>query len=37
MKIVVIGATGMVGSRVTDEAARRGHSVTGVSRRPAPH
>ncbi|GGR87810.1 3-beta hydroxysteroid dehydrogenase [Streptomyces aureoverticillatus] len=33
MKITVIGATGMVGSRVTDEAARRGHTVTAVSRR----
>ncbi|MER5302526.1 NAD(P)H-binding protein [Streptomyces lasiicapitis] len=37
MKIAVIGATGMVGSRVTDEAVRRGHTVTAVSRRlPAP-
>lgn len=35
MKITVIGATGMVGSRVTDEAVRRGHAVTAVSRRPA--
>ncbi|MFD5702339.1 NAD(P)-dependent oxidoreductase [Streptomyces lasiicapitis] len=33
MKIAVIGATGMVGSRVTDEAVRRGHTVTAVSRR----
>ena len=39
MKITVIGATGMVGSRVTTEALRRGHRVTAVSRRPAerPH
>lgn len=32
MKIVVIGATGMVGSRVTHEAAARGHAVTAISR-----
>ncbi|WP_199552900.1 NAD(P)-dependent oxidoreductase [Streptomyces sp. N35] len=32
MKITVIGATGMVGSRVTAEAVRRGHGVTAVSR-----
>ncbi|SDK34260.1 NAD(P)-dependent oxidoreductase [Streptomyces indicus] len=32
MKIAVIGATGMVGSRVTAEAVRRGHVVTAVSR-----
>ncbi len=32
MKITVIGATGMVGSRVTAEAVRRGHAVTAVSR-----
>lgn len=32
MKITVVGATGMVGSRVTDEAVRRGHHVTAVSR-----
>ncbi|MFD9077108.1 NAD(P)H-binding protein, partial [Streptomyces lasiicapitis] len=31
--MAVIGATGMVGSRVTDEAVRRGHTVTAVSRR----
>jgi len=35
MKIAVIGATGMVGSRVTAEAVARGHRVTAVSRRPA--
>ncbi|PZS32284.1 MAG: FMN reductase [Pseudonocardiales bacterium] len=32
MKIAVVGATGMVGSRVVDEAASRGHDVTAVSR-----
>ncbi|WP_327351158.1 NAD(P)-dependent oxidoreductase [Streptomyces sp. NBC_01304] len=37
MKILVIGATGMVGSRVIDEAARRGHAVTAVSRSLTPH
>ncbi|MEU7278197.1 NAD(P)H-binding protein [Streptomyces sp. NPDC045431] len=34
MRITVIGATGMVGSRVTAEAVRRRHHVTAVSRRP---
>ncbi|MDX3660987.1 NAD(P)H-binding protein [Streptomyces sp. ID05-26A] len=33
MKIAVVGASGMVGSRVVTEAERRGHHVTGVSRR----
>ncbi len=37
MKITVIGATGMVGSRVTAEAVRRNHQVTAVSRRPSAH
>ncbi|MBS0200022.1 MAG: NAD(P)H-binding protein [Proteobacteria bacterium] len=32
MKINVIGATGMVGSRVVAEAARRGHEVIAISR-----
>lgn len=32
MKITVIGATGMIGSRVVVEAARRGHEITAVSR-----
>lgn len=32
MKIVVIGATGMVGSRVVAEAVRRGHEVTAATR-----
>ncbi|GAB3480022.1 NAD(P)-dependent oxidoreductase [Amycolatopsis cihanbeyliensis] len=32
MRIAVVGATGMVGSRVTREAARRGHQVTAVFR-----
>ena len=32
MKIVLFGATGMVGSRIAAEAAARGHDVTAVSR-----
>ncbi|WP_033288158.1 NAD(P)-dependent oxidoreductase [Amycolatopsis jejuensis] len=32
-KLVVFGATGFAGSRITDEAVRRGHSVTGVARK----
>ncbi len=32
MKIVVYGATGMVGSQITEVAVARGHEVTGVSR-----
>lgn len=32
MRIAVIGATGMAGSRIAEEAASRGHSVTGISR-----
>jgi hypothetical protein len=34
MKILVIGATGMIGSRVLDEALERGHSVVAASRNP---
>ena len=34
MKIVVFGATGHVGQRVTAEALRRGHEVVGVVRDP---
>jgi putative NADH-flavin reductase len=33
--IAVIGATGMVGSRVIDEAVARGHRVLALSRKPA--
>lgn len=33
MKIAVYGATGGVGSRIVAEATRRGHEVTGLSRR----
>ncbi|MBG0850568.1 NAD(P)H-binding protein [Streptomyces spinoverrucosus] len=33
--IAVLGATGMVGSRVIDEAAGRGHRVLALSRKPA--
>lgn len=32
MNIIVIGATGMIGASVVAEAARRGHSVTAISR-----
>jgi len=32
MRIVLFGATGMVGSRIAAEASRRGHRVTAVSR-----
>jgi putative NADH-flavin reductase len=32
MKITIVGATGMAGSRVVAEATRRGHDVTAVSR-----
>jgi putative NADH-flavin reductase len=35
MNIAIIGATGMVGSRITLEALRRAHRVIAVSRRPA--
>lgn len=34
MKVAVLGATGMVGSRLTDELARRKHHVTGIVRHP---
>ena len=33
MKIAVYGATGMVGSQIVAEAARRGHEVTALSRK----
>ncbi|GJG95728.1 NAD(P)-dependent oxidoreductase [Cupriavidus pauculus] len=32
MKIAIIGATGNVGSRLTDEALRRGHTVAALAR-----
>lgn len=32
MKIAIIGATGNVGTRLTDEALRRGHSVAALAR-----
>jgi putative NADH-flavin reductase len=37
MKINVLGATGMVGSRVVTEAVGRGHQLTATSRRVATH
>ena len=35
MNIVLAGATGNLGSRILDEALRRGHRVTGLTRDPA--
>ena len=32
MKVAVIGASGMVGSRIVGELAQRGHDVTAVTR-----
>jgi putative NADH-flavin reductase len=34
MKVAIIGATGFVGTALTQEALRRGHSVTGIARHP---
>jgi putative NADH-flavin reductase len=34
MKIAIIGANGKIGSRITEEALKRGHSVTGIVRNP---
>lgn len=36
MKIVVVGATGMVGSRIVAEALHRGHEVVAVTRKGTP-
>lgn len=35
MKIVLFGATGMIGKRIAAEALQRGHDVTAVVRDPA--
>jgi hypothetical protein len=35
LKIALFGATGMIGSRIAAEAARRGHQVTALSRNPS--
>jgi uncharacterized protein len=35
LKIALFGATGMIGSRIAAEAARRGHHVTALVRNPA--
>ncbi|MDX6668730.1 MAG: uncharacterized protein QOK04_2110 [Solirubrobacteraceae bacterium] len=35
MKLIVFGATGLLGSRLVDEALRRGHEVTGAARDPS--
>ncbi len=34
MKIVILGATGFVGSALLDEVLRRGHTVTAIARNP---
>ena len=34
MKVAIIGATGFVGTALTQEALRRGHTVTGIARHP---
>jgi putative NADH-flavin reductase len=34
MNIAIIGANGKIGSRITEEALSRGHSVTGIARNP---
>jgi uncharacterized protein len=34
MKVVLFGASGMIGSRILDELVRRGHMVTAVARHP---
>lgn len=34
MKIAIIGASGFVGSALLNEAARRGHTITAISRHP---
>ncbi|RYG36549.1 NAD(P)-dependent oxidoreductase [bacterium] len=35
MNIALYGATGTIGQRILDEAVRRGHTVTAISRRPS--
>lgn len=35
MKIAIIGASGFVGTALTQEAVRRGHTVTGIARDPS--
>lgn len=35
MKIAIIGASGFVGTALTQEALRRGHTVTGIARDPS--
>jgi hypothetical protein len=34
MKVVLFGASGMIGSRVLEELVRRGHTVTAITRHP---
>lgn len=34
MKVVIIGASGTIGKRITEEALRRGHDVTAILRNP---
>jgi putative NADH-flavin reductase len=35
MKLIVFGATGLLGSRLVTEALRRGHEVTASAREPS--
>jgi uncharacterized protein len=34
MKLAIIGANGTIGSRITEEALNRGHTITGIVRNP---
>jgi putative NADH-flavin reductase len=34
MKLAIVGAGGKIGSRITEEALSRGHTVTGIARKP---
>ena len=36
LKIALFGATGMIGSRIAEQALARGHEVTAISRQPKP-
>ncbi|WP_442936697.1 NAD(P)-dependent oxidoreductase, partial [Nostoc sp.] len=35
MKLVIFGPTGMIGSRIVDEALSRAHQVTAITRDPS--
>jgi uncharacterized protein len=34
MKLAIIGASGKIGSRISEEALNRGHTITGIARNP---